>query len=226
VANSPLSGSWGRVSSVMHAVVMVGVERLKGLVITTALRNFAHPVLETPALLRCWRHNLACAFLCEELAAAFFLPKDTCYTAGLLHDVGRIALLAAHPSDYVAMLEAAERERADARDLERQVFGLDHSEAGQWLVREWDLQDEFLEITGRHHEEAFIEKVDKLTVVQLGCRLADALGFTATAVQAETGLKAIEAKLPTRACRGFGSEADMCMSVADRINALECSLIM
>ena len=225
MANSPLLGAWGQIDSVLHAVVVLGLERLKGLIVTAALRNYLSPALEAPALLRCWRHNLACGILCEALAGTYFLPKDPCYTAGLLHDMGRLALLAAYPSDYAGTLDLAERYQADVRQWERGVFGLDHCEAGEWLAREWGLPEEFVAIIGLHHEAPEPDEIDKGNVVRLGCRAADALGFAITTAETQASLQDIRATLPGGIWRRFGSEAELGINVAGRINALECSLI-
>jgi len=225
MANSPLLGSRGQVSSILHAVVLVGIDRLKGLVMTTALRSFLNSALETPSLLRCWRHNLACGILCEELAPAYFLPKDPCYTAGLLHDVGKLALLAAYPEDYAGMLDLAERYHVDVNECERGVFGLDHCEAGQWLMKEWRFPDEFQEITGLHHQEPSNGRVNKATVVRQACQMADAVGFGATAAEPDISLARIEARLPARLGQRFFGAAELALNVADRVNALECSLL-
>lgn len=225
MANSPLLGTWGRVDSVLHAVVILGLERLKGLIVTAALRNYLSTALEKPGLLQCWRHNLACAILAEELATTYFLPKDPCYTAGLLHDVGRLALLSAYPADYAEMLDLAERYQVDVRECERGVFGLDHCEAGHWLVMEWGFPEEFRAITGSHHEPVRGDRTDKVAVVQLGCREADALGFAATPGQAELGRTAVAGNVPAGAWQRLGTGSELALNVADRINALECSLV-
>ena len=225
MANSPLLGTWGQVTSVMHAVVILGLERLKGLIVTAALRSFLSPALERPVLLGCWRHNLACGILAENLATTYFLPKDPCYTAGLLHDVGRLALLSAYPADYVELLDLAERYQVDVRECERGVFGLDHCEAGQWLVKEWGFPEEFQAISGAHHEAPSGQRCNKVAIVQLACREADALGFAATSGQVELGRKTIAGRVPTGAWRRLGAGPELGLNVADRINALECSLM-
>ena len=81
VANSPLIGRRDEIRGIMHAMAVLGLERLKGLVMTVALRNFLAPGLHVPALLRCWRHSLACAAVAEELAVANWLDKDRQYTS-------------------------------------------------------------------------------------------------------------------------------------------------
>ncbi len=225
MANSPVLGSHRQVNSVLHAVVMLGLGRLKGMVITVALRNFLAPVLEIPALLGCWRHNLACGVLCENLAAACYLPRDPSYTAGLLHDVGRLALLTAFPSDYVNALEMAERYHLDVNECERGVFGLDHGEAGQWLVEAWGFPEEFLEITGRHHIEPDGHKLNQVMLVYLGCQMANAAGFAVCAWQPLPSLPTLAARLPPQAWQRFTSENELATFVAEKVNALECSLM-
>lgn len=225
IANSPLLGSWGRVNSVLHAVVMLGLERLKGLVLTLALRNSLSRALEVPALLRCWRHNLACGVLSEHLAGMYFLPKDPCFTAGLLHDVGRLALLGSFPSEYVEALKLADHYNLDMLECERGVFGLDHCEAGEWLVEKWGFPEEFRQITGRHHEEPSAGRLDKLALVGISCRMADALGFMAAGSVPQDGFSRLAARLPVPGWHRVLSETELSVAIADKINALECGLL-
>ncbi|MBM3749164.1 MAG: HDOD domain-containing protein, partial [Acidobacteria bacterium] len=134
------------------------------------------------------------------------------------------ALLAAYPADYAGMLDMAERYHVDVNECERGVFGVDHCEAGQWLVREWKFPDEFLEIAGGHHHNGACGQVDKLTIVRLGCQMADAVGFGITGAEAAMSFASIEARLPARAGGRFSEVGDVALKVADRVNALECSL--
>ena len=57
------------------------------------------------ALYHCWTHNLATAILSDWLARILHLDRDTCYTAGLLHDIGRLALLRSFPDKYDRILK-------------------------------------------------------------------------------------------------------------------------
>lgn len=225
VANSPLLDHWGEIDSVLHAVVMLGLERLRGLVVTLSLRNFLAPALQAPALLRCWRHNLACAFLCEQLASVGYLSKDSSYTAGLLHDIGRLALLATYPAEYVRVLALMNQYGLDSLECERGMFAIDHCEVGSWLVEQWGFPVEFREITGRHHVEPSGERFDKMAVVHLGCRLADALGFQVAGWPANTSFGEIKARLPAGLGDRLRPEEELSFAIAGKINALECSLL-
>src|SRR6266850_8475445 len=104
LANSPLIGMRGEITSILQAVAMLGFERIKSLATTLALRAFLTNGTPSDALRGCWRHNLAAAILCERLARFVQMDRDLCYTAGLLHDIGRLALLRARSDEYERIL--------------------------------------------------------------------------------------------------------------------------
>ena len=225
LANSPLLDCRREVNSILHAVAILGLERLRGLVMTLAMRDFLVTSLEIPALMRCWRHNLACALLCEELCGAYFLSKDPSYTAGFLHDVGRLALLASFPAEYTQMLGLAALHRLDVRECEQGTFGIDHCAAGSWLVEEWQFPAEFQEITGRHHDPPDGHTFDMVPLVKLACRTTDALGFDVAGPGRPGGSDQAQPLLPESASHRFSSDTDLMLAVAEKINALECSLL-
>jgi hypothetical protein len=171
--------------------------------------------------------TLACALLTEELARACSIHEDVAYTAGLMHDIGRLGLLVAHPAEYAALLRSAAKRQAaeedyDLLDHEKEVFGADHCAVGNWLAEQWNLPDEFRVITGRHHDPPSGPEMDLLGLVYLGCRLADALGFYVVPPVRPSSLEEICAALPEAARRRFHTDADdLGKSVEVRINALD-----
>src|SRR5713101_9741004 len=104
LANSPLIGMRGEIKSIMQAVMMLGLERIKALATTLSLRAFLTGGDPSGSLRQSWRHNLASAILCQRLARLVHLDSDTCYTAGLLHDIGRLAFLRACRKKYELVL--------------------------------------------------------------------------------------------------------------------------
>ena len=96
VANSALLGCRYEIASIMQALFVVGADRLRDIVITIAIKNYmGHG--DNLFLHRSWRHNLATALWCEQLADYCGVDRPTAYTAGILHDIGRIALLKLFP---------------------------------------------------------------------------------------------------------------------------------
>jgi len=179
VANSPLWGINYEVKSILQALLLLGLERTKGIILTVGIRGYLADAIQVPAFLGCWRHSLACALVAEELARASRAEPDFAYTAGLIHDIGRLALAVIHRVAYADLLKNAENIPGDMLEREREQFGIDHCEAGQSLVMRWNLPRSFAEITAHHHYPPREGRFDLLEVVHLACQMADALGFAA-----------------------------------------------
>jgi HD-like signal output (HDOD) protein len=107
VANSPVYGCRYQVDSLQSALFVLGLYRVRCLCTTLATANQLKALLHVEELARCWRHMLACALLTSELAHCCSAFEDRAYTAGLLHDIGRLGLLLAYPKEYAALLRAA-----------------------------------------------------------------------------------------------------------------------
>ncbi|MBM3774821.1 MAG: HDOD domain-containing protein, partial [Acidobacteria bacterium] len=179
VANSPLYSLLSNVQTIRHAVVVLGLDRTREMALTLAMRSYFQTGLRTPAVRKCWRHSLACAVIAGEIAPASGLPKDLPYTAGLLHDIGRLGLIRASQGAYLGLLETTYEILADHLQAERQLFGFDHCQAGAWLARVWGLPDSISEIAQGHHDLSRLDTPAVLRTVQVACQLADALGYAA-----------------------------------------------
>jgi HD-like signal output (HDOD) protein len=177
VANSAMYGSCYQIRSVHRAATTLGADFVKALAITVAMRIYLKTALRLPILRRCWRHSLACGILAEELSLATFDDVGAGYTAGMLHDVGRMGFLATYPAEYAALLGAPVERSVDLLHRERALFEVDHCEAGEWLARKWKLPLELETIAARHHDEPD-QVASTLNRIRLACRLADALGFS------------------------------------------------
>ena len=105
LANSPLMGVRSEIRSILQAVVVLGLDRIKALAAVLSLRLFVTTGKSSEAMRACWRHSLATAILSERLARFVHLDSDACYTAGLLHDIGRLALLRSSPEKYLEVLD-------------------------------------------------------------------------------------------------------------------------
>src|SRR5713226_183106 len=225
VANSALYGFSGDIRSVHHATVTLGLDFVKALAITVGLRTYMKSAMKLPTLRRCWSHSMACALLSQELATACSLKSDEAYTAGLLHDIGRLGLLAAYPVEYANVLDVAVEYSFDVLHCERELFDIDHCEAGAWLAEQWKLPPELGVIAAHHHEKPVSvgagKTPDLLTIVRLGCRLADALDFSVVKTREAADFGQILGYLPEAARLRFPKDIEALKTkVADRIHAL------
>ena len=176
IANSPLIAFSKNVTSVLQASMLLGFQRLRRLVITIGLKAYLNDSF-TPVMRSCWRHSVACATIAERSANWSLLDKEFAYTAGILHDIGRVALAMAMPGPYALVIERGADQPQDSLQNERELCGIDHCHAGRSLVIAWSLPEAFIEIAARHHApDGHLPGTASL--IPPSCALADALGFS------------------------------------------------
>jgi putative nucleotidyltransferase with HDIG domain len=153
------------------------LDRVKAITFTRALEDFVTPALSIKALRLCWQNCLAVALLAEKLARASRMDADFAYVAGLLRDIGRLALLVKYPEPYSNLLAVSGEQHFDLLMMERELFDIDHCEAGSWLMQQLPFPPELADIIEHHHDNLKHDSFRMLHLVQCADRLADALGF-------------------------------------------------
>jgi len=207
VANLALVSSHQETTSIDRAVVAMSLNLVLAHAITIGMRPYLGTTLRTPGLRSCWTHSLATAVLAKELAVVCRTGSGEAYTAGLLHDIGRIGLAVCYPAQYADMLSISEKHRFDMLQCERDLFDLDHCQAGAWIAGQWGLVPDIASAAEHHHEEPAPEKVTAPTLAALGCRLAEALGFSVTAPRNAWTLEQVRSNLPESAQNRFRTDA-------------------
>ncbi len=220
LANSALFGFRSQIDSIQSALVVLGLQRVRSLSMTVATANHMKGVLQIEELARCWRHMLACALLTEQLARSCSAFEDRAYTAGLLHDVGRLGLLLAYPQEYAALLRDIKRTPLELLDLEKEELGMDHCEAGRTLAEHWNLPPDFQIVAARHHDPQNNSEIDLLTLVHLGCRLADSLGFWVVEPLKPCSPEEFEQSLPPLLAKRLRIDAPRWREIVER--RIEC----
>jgi len=213
--NSPLYSLRNPITSIQQAIALLGLELIRGLVVTVGVRTYFGSALKNPALQGCWRHSLACATIADELAESSLLDRGIAYTGGMIHDIGRIALAVAQPAQYGNFLNEDQENPLAALGREREWFEVDHCEMGRCLVHEWNLPDEFLDITSRHHVQETRDPFDRLALVASACMIADAIGFAAVRLSTPLNYQEIISALPERTRSHFPADADELRSRID-----------
>ncbi len=154
VANSAAYHRGGNKVGLLQALNVLGSELIKTLVISESVyqtfNNFPHS--SGLDLRGFWKHSLTVAVLAREIAKAMnYAQPEEAYLTGLLHDVGRLALLAAAPNDYVHIFVMADN--ADLCTLEQRTLQISHAEAGAWLIERWNLDSFMADSVLYHHED-------------------------------------------------------------------------
>jgi HD-like signal output (HDOD) protein len=198
IANSSLFGFPSRMHVLRHAIAVLGLDRIKALAVTVAMRGFLGP--RNPQFHQCWRHSVACALVCEEISAIFDFSGDRAYTAGIMHDIGRLGLLKTYPKEMSAVLGEQYNDTQGALSAERETLNVDHTRAGAWLIKNWALPREFAEICEHHHEPLNTNDSEILQLVKVACNIADAIGYPA--LKCRQQLSYLDATLPLKQLLG------------------------
>jgi HD-like signal output (HDOD) protein len=160
--------------------------------------------------------------IAERIARSNSLDRDFAYTAGILHDIGRVALATINPQAYADLFERAATDPAwDALENEHEYFGIDHCGAGRLLVTSWNLPEEFVAITSRHHEP-LTHQEDATEVVRLSCMLADGLGFAAMPHASIRTCEEILAEFPD-VVRKHMPSTELAAEIAKEIGVIEAA---
>lgn len=155
VANSSAYHRGGRKLGLEQSLSALGTSMIKTLVISESVfqvfNNFSSS--SKPDLRVFWWHSLTAAVMAREIAERMRYPHvEEAYLAGLLHDVGRLALLAAAPNEYALNFLAQDDEVLCA--VEQRTLKITHTEAGAWLVQRWNLDSFLADSVLFHHEPA------------------------------------------------------------------------
>ncbi len=211
------------ISSILQAIAVMGASHLQGLCLTVGVRGYMGQSLGNPSVRAVWRHNLACAAIAEQLAAAGFIDRDTAYTFGMMHDVGRVALASVRPREYARLLSTHRGSAESILDREREAFGKDHCEVGRELVKDWKLPEDFEAIVAEHHQPADGGGTwDMDALIRLSCRMADSAGFAAFPACECAAFGDLLGELPARERKLFFTDAEsLAYEVGRKINAIE-----
>jgi putative nucleotidyltransferase with HDIG domain len=195
-ANSPAYGLAMEVRTLNHAISVVGRERLRSLTMTMALKSFLKAPFRGTLFQDSWKHSIATALLASGLADICRLKKEVAYTAGLLHDVGRAALLVSRRKEYSAMIRTENLASDELLHNEQRKFRINHCQIGRLLIQDWGLPPDIAIAAAHHHDEPPHVIADTKDVVMLACRLASSLGFHAHKRNGMWTTEQVAAKLP------------------------------
>lgn len=157
LTNSAFYGLTREVESVKQAVVIVGMEAIRNLVLSASVLDmFKGKNVDTEFQEKFWRHSLATAFCCRILAKRLqgrgIVDPDAAFSAGLLHDIGKIVITCFLPQEYARFQEArlSDREK-QTWQIEETILGYTHAQIGALLAVQWKLPHKLGESITFHH---------------------------------------------------------------------------
>lgn len=157
LANSAAkSGNWRKGLRNMHvAISMIGLSRLRQIVISLSLADFAR---ETRVTREYWDHSVAVGVAAQELAKlrscsdSSLVSVDYALVAGLLHDIGQLWMARFYPLEYQMVRQAMTQPGPSMFEIEQHYYGTDHCKIGRILAAGWGLPSSIVEAIAGHHQ--------------------------------------------------------------------------
>jgi HD-like signal output (HDOD) protein len=155
MVNSAMYGRRGTISSVRHAVALIGLDRLRN----TALSLSISQLWSRARAARRWPgsrfnlHGVASAILADTIAQnTRVVYSEGAFVAGLLHDVGKLVIAVGLPAEFEKILDRAEETDRDVAECEYEVLGFHHAELSSAVLERWNLPLEIQQAVACHHE--------------------------------------------------------------------------
>jgi diguanylate cyclase (GGDEF)-like protein len=154
--NSPYWGIRNEIKTISHAIALLGINAVHTLALSFSLvrglREGDHGGFDFN---RYWKRSLFCAAASRAFGASKgILELENLFLAGLLQDIGMLALQALATREYGAISETAGHDHSRLIELEQRIIGADHAQIGSWLAEQWGLPEEYIEAIKASHDPA------------------------------------------------------------------------
>lgn len=180
-ANSAYYGYARRISSLQEAIVVLGSQATQGLAMASAvapllkIQLFGYEI-EQDGL---WKHSILTAMAAKSLCKKLKLPfGDVAFTAGLLHDIGKLVISIYVQEVGAYLLEKVTVSKLSYVELEEKVIGYNHAFVGGLLAKSWNLPEDLVAAISFHHAPSNAQLHEELaTVIHVANGLASLLGI-------------------------------------------------
>ncbi len=155
IANSAYYGMTRQVATIDEAVVVLGMNTVKNLALIAATYPLFQRALigYTPHVSGLWTHSLAVGLIAQMGARRLDGKiRNEAFTAGLLHDVGKLVISSALSSWMGELHEMVHGKRMSVHQAEKELFGFTHEEVGALLVERWKLPTRIAHMIRYHHQ--------------------------------------------------------------------------
>ena len=163
VANSPIFATRGEINNINHALMLLGMKRVSNIVVSVSIYSkFFISTNKNAAMImeQFFVHSYLTAMVSKSLS--LILKKnfeDNEFTGGLLHDIGKMAMLQIHPKEYSLVRQMIIQENLNELTAEKEVFGVNHVEVGLEMAKLWKLPEEIFRVIAFYK---FTSQNDKL----------------------------------------------------------------
>ncbi|MFO7569563.1 MAG: HDOD domain-containing protein [Smithellaceae bacterium] len=191
MVNSAIYGFPGRIASVSHATMLLGLNVIKGLLLGVSVFELMQKTMSG-----LYEHSLACAIASRIIAQKKGMKEpEEVSVAGLLHDIGKVILTLEFSKEYQAAMNEALEKKISIFEAEKNQFSATHADVGSWLAEKWRFPRNLIEVIEYHHRPALAKNAPMETaIVHVADMLVRArgIGFAGENFVPEVNLMAFE----------------------------------
>lgn len=150
ISNSAYYGLTQKVTTIRHAIVILGLKALRNIALTASTRLQYKRFGITERLM--WDHSIGAAIAARQIAAGRGQElEEIAFLGGLMHDFGKVVMNNECPEAFSEVMQRIYNEGEDSLTAEESVFGYNHTEIGAMVVQQWRFPDPFITILQNHH---------------------------------------------------------------------------
>lgn len=158
LVNSAFYGFPGKISTITHAVVILGFSTVKNVVLTASIFDAFSKRISLSQnfdMQKFWLHSIACGAASQCIAKHIgFSAKEECFIAGLIHDVGKILMCNYLPEEFEAVVQNRILKNCLFYESEKEVLHITHQELGGVIAERWNLPAALQGAVKNHHYQA------------------------------------------------------------------------
>ena len=168
ISNSSFYGCQRQIQSLPHAIMMLGYNTLKSLVVAAAVKQVYKPYGLTEKML--WEHSFGAGLAARSIASnTRLVSEDEAFLGGLFHDIGKIIMNFLDHQKFQKVMEKYYNEKISFLEAEQQVYSYKHAEVGGMVIKKWNFPEMLMKAVLQHHNFNFVKDEDlcqvKLTSV-------------------------------------------------------------
>jgi len=158
LVNSSFYGFPQRISTITGAIVLLGFDAIRNLLLTTSVFDVFSDNKKTGRLKqeKFWDHSLGCAVGAKVIGNHMRYDRlEELFVSGLLHDIGKIVEMMFFAKEFAKVTNLVDAQNMLMVSAEQFVFGYTHAEVGQLLGQRWNLPPKLISVIAHHHRPGF-----------------------------------------------------------------------
>lgn len=152
IVNSAFYGLINKTSSLEHALVILGINEVKNIVLGFSLQSYFTCPTKNINRNRFWKHSIVCSQIARFLGNHYNVPgKDSLFLSGLIHDIGKLVFDQYFHTEFEQIIDRIDQEQIPSSKAEKDILGVTHYQVGAKMLQQWQFPKEVTMQVFYHH---------------------------------------------------------------------------